>query len=68
MGLSQWLRLLYLLDTRKRVNEMKHRIRVYSKAYFVWLGYKAIVELEPFGRCMVLKSESDELGYSNIAF
>ena len=47
---------------------MKHRIRVYSKAYFVWLGYKAIVELEPFGRCMVLKSESDELGYSNIAF
>ena len=40
---------------------MKTRIRVYRKPYFVWLGYKTIVELEPFGKCMVLKSESEEL-------
>ena len=41
---------------------MKTRIRAYTKAYFVWLGYKTIVELEPGGKCMVLKSESDKLG------
>lgn len=40
---------------------MKTRIRAYRKAYFVWLGYKTIVELEPFGRCMVLKSESESV-------
>ncbi len=41
---------------------MKTRIRAYRKAYFAWLGYKTIVELEPFGKCMVLRSESKELG------
>jgi len=44
---------------------MKPRIRAYRKAYFVLLGYKTIVELEPFGKCMVLKSESDELSLAS---
>jgi hypothetical protein len=46
---------------------MKPRIRAYTKAYFVYIGVKTIVELEPFGRCMVLKSEMDAIANKNKA-
>jgi hypothetical protein len=38
---------------------IKARIKAYTKPYFEWLGLTTIVELEPFGKCMVLKEEYD---------
>ena len=44
---------------------MKPRIREYTKAYFVYIGEKTIIELEPFGKCAVLKGEFDRIKNKN---
>ena len=46
------------------MNLKKTRIRCYTKRYFVWLGFKTIVEIEPFGKCLVPKDEASKLGFS----
>lgn len=40
---------------------MKPKLRAYTYNYFRWIGLKTIIELEPFGKCAVLKSELDKI-------